>query len=97
MIGEYVMTEADCAWKRKAEDPIGLGSYTMDSHNTQRYVDPTGTRATKETCRCASAGLTASAIARWSQICGMHESAGAGLHVGDAHRVRLDPHGAGLT
>ncbi|MDB5321043.1 MAG: hypothetical protein JWN40_2674 [Phycisphaerales bacterium] len=42
MIGEYVMTEADCKWTRKAEDPIGLGSYTMDSHNTQRYVDPTG-------------------------------------------------------
>jgi hypothetical protein len=42
MIGQYVMTEADCKWTRKAEDPIGLGSYTMDSHNTQRYVDATG-------------------------------------------------------
>jgi hypothetical protein len=42
MIGEYIMTEANCKWTRKVEDPIGLGSYNMDSHNTQRYVDATG-------------------------------------------------------
>jgi len=42
MVGEYVMTEADCKLTRKVDDPIGLGSYNMDSHNTQRYVDATG-------------------------------------------------------
>ena len=42
MNGAYVMTEADCKWTRKCDDPIGLGSYGMDSHNTQRYVDATG-------------------------------------------------------
>ncbi len=38
MISDYVMTEADCRWKRKCEDPVGLGAYNMDSHNCQRIV-----------------------------------------------------------
>ena len=42
MIGEYVMTEQDCAGTRQAEDSVGLGSYGMDSHVTQRYVDAHG-------------------------------------------------------
>jgi hypothetical protein len=42
MIGEYVMTENDVLVKRPVPDPIGMGSYTMDSHNVQRYVTPEG-------------------------------------------------------
>lgn len=42
MIGEYVTTENDCRRLRMAEDPIGLGSYTMDSHNVQRYITNEG-------------------------------------------------------
>lgn len=42
MIGEYVMTENDCRRLKMAEDPIGLGSYNMDSHNVQRYVTEEG-------------------------------------------------------
>jgi hypothetical protein len=38
MVGAYVMTEHDCLWTTRAEDSVGLGSYTMDSHNVQRYV-----------------------------------------------------------
>jgi hypothetical protein len=38
MISDYVMTENDCRGKRKAEDPVGLASYNMDSHNCQRIV-----------------------------------------------------------
>jgi hypothetical protein len=38
MIGAYVMTEHDCTGQRRAEDPIGLAAYTMDSHNVQRYA-----------------------------------------------------------
>ena len=38
MISDYVMTEADCRWERKCEDPVGLGAYNMDSHNCQRLV-----------------------------------------------------------
>jgi len=42
MIGEYVMTEHDCRRLRLANDSVGLGSYTMDSHNVQRYVTQNG-------------------------------------------------------
>jgi hypothetical protein len=38
MISDYVMTQADCQGARSAADPIGLASYTMDSHNCQRIV-----------------------------------------------------------
>lgn len=38
MISDYVMTEADCRWQKKAEDPVALGAYGMDSHNCQRLV-----------------------------------------------------------
>ena len=42
MISAYVMTQHDCQGRRLAEDPVGLAAYTMDSHNTQRYVDADG-------------------------------------------------------
>jgi hypothetical protein len=42
MIGEYVMTENDVLGKNNVPRPIGMGSYTMDSHNVQRYVTPEG-------------------------------------------------------
>lgn len=42
MIGEHVMTEHDVLSKREVPDPVGMGSYTVDSHNVQRYVKPDG-------------------------------------------------------
>ena len=42
MVGVHVMTEHDCLSKTTIEDPIGLGSYAMDSHHTQRYVTSDG-------------------------------------------------------
>ena len=42
MRGEYVMTETDVLGKRDVPRPVGMGSYTMDSHNVQRYVTPEG-------------------------------------------------------
>jgi len=42
MVSDYVQTENDCTRVRKAPDSVGLGSYNMDSHNVQRYVDETG-------------------------------------------------------
>jgi hypothetical protein len=32
------MTEHNCRGRQKAEDPVGLAAYTMDSHNCQRLV-----------------------------------------------------------
>lgn len=42
MVGTYVMTEHDTLGKRKVPQPVGMGSYTLDSHNVQRYVKPDG-------------------------------------------------------
>ncbi len=42
MIGPYVMTELDCRDLRETPQSIGMGSYSMDSHHTQRYVTPEG-------------------------------------------------------
>lgn len=42
MIGMYVMTEHDALGTRDVPQPVGMGSYTMDSHNVQRYVKPDG-------------------------------------------------------
>ena len=42
MVGEYVMTENDVLLKRPVPRPVGMGSYTMDSHNVQRYVTEEG-------------------------------------------------------
>jgi hypothetical protein len=42
MIGDIVMTEADALGKTVVPKPIGMGSYTLDSHNIQRYVTEDG-------------------------------------------------------
>lgn len=42
MAGAYVMTEHDLLGQRSAPNPVGMGSYPMDSHNVQRYVAPDG-------------------------------------------------------
>jgi hypothetical protein len=38
MVSSYVMTEDDCRGLRRAEDPVGIGAYNMDSHNCRRIV-----------------------------------------------------------
>ena len=38
MVGEYVMTEANCVGTEVVEDGVGMAAYTMDSHNIQRVV-----------------------------------------------------------
>lgn len=42
MLGQYVMTEHDCLDRRPTPQSIGMGSYTLDSHNVQRYVTAEG-------------------------------------------------------
>jgi hypothetical protein len=42
MIGSYVMTENDLLKNRPTPDSVGMGSYTIDSHNVQRYITPEG-------------------------------------------------------
>ena len=42
MVGEYVMTEADCTHARQAGDPVALGSYAIDSHHVSYFADENG-------------------------------------------------------
>jgi FAD dependent oxidoreductase len=42
MTGTYVMTENELTKKKPTPDSVGMGSYTIDSHNTQRYITPEG-------------------------------------------------------
>ena len=42
MIGMQVMTEHELLKRRPVTDSVGMGSYTIDSHNVQRYITPEG-------------------------------------------------------
>lgn len=43
MVSDYVITQADCeGLVPQVEDGVGMGSYGMDSHMVQRYVDHNG-------------------------------------------------------
>ncbi len=42
MIGHFIMTENELMKRRPTPDSVGMGSYTIDSHNVQRYVTPEG-------------------------------------------------------
>ena len=42
MVGHFVMTENELLRKMPTPDSIGMGSYTIDSHNTQRYISKDG-------------------------------------------------------
>jgi hypothetical protein len=42
MIGKFVMTENELLKRRPTPESVGMGSYTIDSHNVQRYVDENG-------------------------------------------------------
>jgi len=42
MVGHFVMTENELTKKKPTPDSVGMGSYTIDSHNVQRYITPEG-------------------------------------------------------
>jgi hypothetical protein len=42
MLGEFVMTEQHTLGTKPVPDPIGMGSYSLDAHNAQRYVKADG-------------------------------------------------------
>ena len=43
MMGVFVTTELEVTNKKAVSDPVGMGSYGMDSHNVQRYLTSVGT------------------------------------------------------
>ncbi len=42
MVGEFVMREADALGKTAVPNPVGMGSYSLDAHNAQRYIKADG-------------------------------------------------------
>jgi hypothetical protein len=42
MIGHFVMTENELQKEKPTPESVGMGSYTIDSHNVRRYVTPEG-------------------------------------------------------
>ena len=42
MVGAFVMKENDALGKTNVPNPVGMGSYALDSHNAQRYVKADG-------------------------------------------------------
>jgi hypothetical protein len=42
MVGSFVMTENELLKRNPTPDSVGMGSYTIDSHNVQRYITPEG-------------------------------------------------------
>jgi len=42
MVGNFVMTENELLQRTPTPKSIGMGSYTLDSHNVQRYITPEG-------------------------------------------------------
>jgi hypothetical protein len=97
MIGDFVMTENELRKKKPTPDSVGMGSYTIDSHNTQRYITPEGyvqnegdigvstRRPLRDRLRLARAEEGA-----------VHQPDGPRLRLQLPHRLRLDPDGAGL-
>nr|WP_302119792.1 FAD-dependent oxidoreductase [Allorhodopirellula heiligendammensis] len=43
MVGQFIMTENHLRKKIETPESVGMGSYSIDSHNTQRYITPEGT------------------------------------------------------
>lgn len=42
MVSDYVMSENEVLGKKAVVRPVGMGSYALDSHHTQRYVNAAG-------------------------------------------------------
>jgi hypothetical protein len=42
MVGQFVMTENELLKKKPTPDSVGMGSYTIDSHNVRRYITAEG-------------------------------------------------------
>ena len=97
MVGSFVMTEHELLKKRPTPESVGMGSYTIDSHNVQRYITPEGYVQNEgdigESHQRAVRDCIRSLV---TQKVGMRELVSSRLRLELAHCVRVDPHGARL-
>lgn len=56
LIGDEVLTELHCMHKRRVSDPVGMGSYNLDSHNCTRFLTSEGTVQNEGDVQVAPAG-----------------------------------------
>ena len=66
MVGEFVMTENELIKRRPTPESVGMGSYTIDSHNVQRYITPKGYVQNEGDIGVPLPAPTRSRTARWS-------------------------------
>ena len=97
MVGQYVMTENELLKQRPTPDSVGMGSYSIDSHNVQRYITPDGHVQNEGDIGVRTNGPYAIAYGSLAaEASGVRQPARAGVRLQLAHRLRLDPHGAGV-
>ena len=97
MIGTFVMTENELLKQRPTPDSVGMGSYSIDSHNVQRYITPEGYVQNEGDIGVADQRPVRDRL----RLAGAEARPGDNLLVPVcrlqlAHRLRLDPHGAGV-
>jgi hypothetical protein len=61
----YVMTENELLKRRPTPEPVGMGSYGIDSHNVQRYITPEGYVQNEGDIGVSTKARTRSPTARW--------------------------------
>ncbi len=64
MRGEFVMREHEVLRRRPTPQSVGMGSYTMDFHNLQRYklstrLTPTTASGSRSDAKCVTRNLRA--------------------------------------
>ena len=96
MVGQFVMTENELLKKKPTPDSVGMGSYTIDSHNVRRYITPDGHVQNE-----GDVGVQIETLRDRLWIIGSEKGPGgkparAGVSVRQPHRLWLDPHGAGF-
>ncbi len=97
MVTDFVMTERHLLVKEPTPEPIGMGSYNMDSHNVRRYVDAKGHARNEGDIQVEPRRPVPDQLpSDRAEGRRMHESARAGLPRLVAYRLWFDPDGTRL-
>ena len=97
MLGTFVMTEHELLKPRPTPDPVGMGSYTIDSHNVQRYITPDGGVQNEGDIGVSTNGPYSIAYGALVPKRGQADNLLVPVvRLELAHRVRVDPDGAGV-
>ena len=95
MIGEFVMTENELLKRGRRRDSVGMGSYTIDSHNVQRYITPEGYVQNEGDIGVPLPAPTRSPTARWCRKRGQADNLLVPVCVSSSHiafgSIRMEP------